>query len=76
MHTLTIINGKTSYKVQFEGSPTVQQVLESAHITAPHPCGGNGRCGKCLIEVHGEISSPDEQELAFRPGSCCQGGRR
>jgi len=72
MHTLTIINGKTSYKVQFEGSPTVQQVLESAHITAPHPCGGNGRCGKCLIEVHGEISSPDEQELAFRHRLSCR----
>ena len=72
MHTLTIINGKSSYNVQFEGSPTVQQVLESALISAPHPCGGNGRCGKCLIEIHGDISTPDEREIACNHRLSCR----
>lgn len=72
MHTLTIINGKESYNVQFDGSPTVQQVLESAFISATHPCGGNGRCGKCLIEIHGEISTPDDREIACNHRLSCR----
>lgn len=49
----------------FDGTPTVREVLEQNGITMPHPCGGSGRCGKCVIEISGEISAPDEKELAF-----------
>ena len=65
MHTLTILYGKKINKVFFEGTPTVQQVLEANGITMPHPCGGAGRCGKCAIEITGNISAPDERELDF-----------
>ena len=64
MYTLTVLDGKTKYVVSFEGSPTVQQVLEANGITMPHPCGGSGRCGKCTIEIIGETSLPDQKELA------------
>lgn len=65
MHTLTILQGTTKYQVSFEGTPTVQQVLEANGITMPHPCGGAGRCGKCEIEIIGAVSAPDEKELEF-----------
>lgn len=65
MHILTILDGKEEYSVCFEGSPTVQQVFEVKGIAMPHPCGGSGRCGKCVIEISGEISDPDERELAL-----------
>ena len=64
MYTLTILDGKNKYRVSFHGTPTVQQVLEANAITMPHPCGGIGRCGKCAINIIGEISLPDETELA------------
>lgn len=64
MHTLTVFNGSTKYQITFDSTPTVQQVLESAGVFLPHPCGGLGRCGKCAIEVIGSISLPDDAELS------------
>jgi len=64
MNTLTVFDSTTKYSVPFEGTPTVQQVLEGAGIAMPHPCGGMGICGKCGIEVIGNISLPDKAELA------------
>ena len=64
MHTLTVFNGTTKYKLPFEGTPTVQQVLEKNCISMPHPCGSAGICGKCSIDAIGNLSLPDERELA------------
>lgn len=65
MPAVTISSGNLTYTATFEGTPTVREVLEQNGITMPHPCGGSGRCGKCVIEVSGDISTPDEKELAF-----------
>lgn len=64
MGTLTVFTSEGKQNIAFEGTPTVQQVLEQAGISMPHPCGGMGTCGKCAIEVLGNISQPDEAELA------------
>lgn len=64
MHTLTVFDGTTKYSLPFDGTPTVQQVLEHAGIAMPHPCGGVGICGKCAIEAIGSTSLPDDAELA------------
>lgn len=64
MYTLTVFEGTTKYRLSFDGTPTVQQVLEAGGITMPHPCGGAGTCGKCVIEVIGNVSLPDAAELA------------
>ena len=65
MHTVTISSGNQTHTVTFEGTPTVREVLEQNGIVMPHPCGGDGRCGKCVIEISGNVSAPDEKELAF-----------
>ena len=65
MHTLTVTDADKKYIVKFEGTPTLQQVLEQNGITMPHPCGGRGVCGKCVVDVSGNISEPDEKELAY-----------
>ncbi len=65
MYTLTVTDKDKTYELSFEGTPTVQQVLEENGVTMPHPCGGRGVCGNCRIEVSGEVSSPDEKEAAF-----------
>ena len=65
MHTLTVTSAEKINTVTFHGTPTVQQVLEQNGITMSHPCGGRGICGKCIITVSGDISAPDEKELAY-----------
>lgn len=48
-----------------ENGMTASMVLQKYHISFYAPCGGNGTCGKCRIRIRGEISEPDERELAF-----------
>ena len=62
MGTLTVFTAKGKQNIAFEGTPTVQQVLEQGGISMAHPCGGMGRCGKCTIEIIGKVSLPDETE--------------
>ena len=44
---------------------TAAAVLQKYNTAFYAPCGGNGTCGKCRIRIRGEISEPDERELAF-----------
>ncbi|MBQ8633721.1 MAG: DUF4445 domain-containing protein [Lachnospiraceae bacterium] len=62
MGTLTVFTAKGKQNISFEGTPTVQHVLERSGISMAHPCGGTGKCGKCAIEVIGNVSLPDESE--------------
>ena len=62
MGTLTVFTAKGKQNISFEGTPTVQQVLERSGISMAHPCGGTGKCGKCAIDVIGNVSLPDEAE--------------
>lgn len=64
MHKVTIRSGDQTYTATFEGTTTVRAVLEQNGVPMPHPCGGSGKCGKCVIEVSGDVSAPDEKELA------------
>lgn len=57
--------------VNFEGTPTVREVLNQAapeELFVEHPCGGTGTCGRCRIDISGNISEPDarEKELGYR----------
>ena len=44
---------------------TAAAVLQKYNTAFYAPCGGNGTCGKCRIRIRGEISEPNERELAF-----------
>ncbi len=48
-----------------EAGTLASVLLQKYHISFYAPCGGNGTCGKCRIRIRGEISAPDERELAF-----------
>ena len=48
-----------------EAGTLASTVLQKYQTSFYAPCGGNGTCGKCRIRVRGEISEPDERELAF-----------
>lgn len=46
----------------------LQNVLHSAGVLIPAPCGGNHTCGKCLVYASGVLSEPDEREQKFLAG--------
>lgn len=41
---------------------TTREAIYLAGLNYDFPCGGNGRCGKCRIQVSGGISEPTAQE--------------
>lgn len=63
MCKLTVLKNGVKHILEFNGTHTVQQVLEMHGIAMPHPCGGRGVCGKCAIEIRGAVSCPDKREL-------------
>lgn len=64
MPELTVLKQDKQIKIQYEGNPLLSDVLTGAGFSVPHPCGGRGICGKCAVEVTGEISPPDPEESA------------
>jgi len=46
---------------------TVEEALLAASIPISMPCGGHGRCGKCLVSVKGGVAPPDADERARLP---------
>ena len=40
----------------------VSDILKSAAVPFSMPCGGNRSCGKCKVEIDGEVSLMDERE--------------
>jgi uncharacterized 2Fe-2S/4Fe-4S cluster protein (DUF4445 family) len=46
---------------------TVKEALFAASIPISMPCGGHGRCGKCVVRVEGRVSKPDRSELERLP---------
>lgn len=63
MATVTLFKDGNQSVVSAETGQTLLYVLQSAGIRdIEATCGGNGRCGKCLVKAAGEISPPDDIE--------------
>ena len=66
MPTLTIIQGQSHAAVEMPPGATLLEGLRRGGF--PHadaPCGGQGRCGRCLVEASGGVAPPDERERAL-----------
>jgi uncharacterized 2Fe-2S/4Fe-4S cluster protein (DUF4445 family) len=46
---------------------TVKEALLAAAIPISMPCGGHGRCGKCIVKVKGGVSRVEREERAMLP---------
>ena len=55
----------TNYKCRVQDiGKTVLEILIQEGIRPPEsPCGGRGKCGKCLIKATGKISAPTQDEI-------------
>jgi uncharacterized 2Fe-2S/4Fe-4S cluster protein (DUF4445 family) len=67
----------TSPEVIFTGSDisvkanaeeTLLSCIRRAGLAVDSTCNGRGVCGKCRVTVHGEMTPPDEKELALLAG--------
>ena len=43
------------------------RLLAQAGLYPDYPCGGQGRCGKCRVLAHGDLSPAAPEELAQLP---------
>jgi uncharacterized 2Fe-2S/4Fe-4S cluster protein (DUF4445 family) len=46
---------------------TIKEALFAAAIPVSMPCGGHGRCGKCIVKVKGKVSPIKAEEKALLP---------
>ncbi len=56
-----------SKEVWVVSGATIKEALFSASIPISMPCGGHGRCGKCLVQVTGKVAEPTAEEKAQLP---------
>lgn len=68
MPTLTIRCGTKTAQVDFQPGAALSAVLHAAGFAIAQPCGGRGVCGKCAVEITGDISAStaEEQRLGVR----------
>lgn len=72
MPYLTIKNGENIITVEFFGTPILRDVLAENGYAVASPCGGKGICGKCAVDVSGDITPPDEREIALNCRLSCR----
>ncbi|MBQ4561179.1 MAG: DUF4445 domain-containing protein [Clostridia bacterium] len=49
-------------RVQDIGKNLMSFLIEQGHREIDTPCGGRGKCGKCLVKAKGALSEPTERE--------------
>ena len=55
----------TEREFEIEQGTNLLEALSDYGIVVKSPCGGKGTCGKCLIEVDGQLSQVEETERQF-----------
>lgn len=78
MPEITINRDGSVVKVQAPKGDTLLSAIHTAGIQISMPCGGQRRCGKCLVHATGVLSSPTDSEPGFLEGqpsgfrlACC-----
>ncbi len=72
MPYLTIKNGENIITVEFVGTPILRDVLAENGYAVISPCGGKGICGKCAVNVSGDITPSDEREIELNCRLSCR----
>jgi len=72
MSELTILQEGKRKTIYFEGEVSVSHLLKEAGVIISHPCGGHGKCGKCQIDVSGDVLPPNEIEKIAGVRLSCQ----
>lgn len=65
MPTITILTANREIHTQAPIGTLLSAVLQSELPSFALPCVGNHTCGKCRVQVSGQVSEPDAHGLAF-----------
>jgi uncharacterized 2Fe-2S/4Fe-4S cluster protein (DUF4445 family) len=65
---ISVREGTGAKDIEARGGETIAGAFRNAGVFLPMPCGGRGRCGKCVVLVRGDFPPPgrDEAELLKR----------
>ena len=72
MFKLTALQNGKQYEIAFDRPSGLEQLLGQVGLTVPHPCGGRANCGKCMVELGGNVSPPNEAEKKLGKRLSCQ----
>ncbi len=68
MYKLTIHLPDRMFTTDIEEGQSILAALQNAGVRDPEaPCGGNGKCGKCLARVEGAVSEAQDSEKKINP---------
>ena len=67
--SLTWHNGEKSGTIPVHANTELMEAIRSAGLPLDFPCGGNRACGKCRVNVSGELSAPSPEEKALLEGA-------
>jgi len=62
---IRICKGQKEVKCLVNGSVSLRKLLQLHMPSFSLPCGGGGRCGKCLVRIEGNIPAADETEKSL-----------
>ena len=62
MAVVSVVTENGTEKLICEEGRTLKDVLVSSGIYVDSPCGGHGKCGKCIVKVTGKVSEPTAEE--------------
>jgi uncharacterized 2Fe-2S/4Fe-4S cluster protein (DUF4445 family) len=60
--------GAKDQVIQAEDGKTLLEALAAQGMRLDAPCGGRGKCGKCIVKAQGNLSEPSAQELKLIEG--------
>lgn len=60
--TIKILKKGKEYTVEGKKGETLLTVLNKNGFSVKHPCGGKGKCGKCLVQVTDTNAKPNKLE--------------
>jgi uncharacterized 2Fe-2S/4Fe-4S cluster protein (DUF4445 family) len=66
-HSVRVTFKPDSREVWVVSGASVREALFAAAIPVSMPCGGHGRCGRCLVFAEGALSRPTAEELRRVP---------
>lgn len=72
MPKLTVRRGDATWTIPFESGQRLDEVLIAHDLAVPRPCGGRGVCGKCAVELSGQVSASNAAERRAGRRLSCQ----
>lgn len=72
MPVLTLRQDGRETKIEFEGTPRLDELLMGRGAGLPHPCGGRGLCKKCAVKAQGRLAPLTRAEKLAGTRLSCQ----